>query len=236
MLPPKRNDMRVPPRRLAVAETINERVMGVTNAGKGPQVAVGNLGVHLDRLVDVAGAGGGLPAPGERRVEAHVGQDVERHGADHPPRAEGLAAARGDGHRAGGRVAHGGDGLAQRVAQVARGEGLGEEAHRKGRLAAPELVPDEVVDAAVVRVAAERPPVEELVQRGGFQGGAAAEQDKGLDAEALVGRQLVVDGGQAVGHRDAVVPLGLGVEQAAVRKGDDVAAVGAVYVDELGQA
>lgn len=195
MLPPKRNDMRVPRGRLAVAETINERVMGITDAGKGPQVAVGNLGVHLDRLVDVAGPGGGLPAPGERRVEAHVGQDVERQGADHPPRAKGLAAARGDGHQAGGRVAHRGNGLAQRVAQVPRGEGLAEEAYRKGRLAALELVPDEVVDAPVVRVAAERPPVEELVQGGGFQRGAAAEQDKGLYAEALVGRQLVVDGG-----------------------------------------
>lgn len=229
----ERHQVRVARGRGAVRDGVQQFVVRVRHAGPRAQLRVAHFGMDFGALVHVASVRGRTFARRQRRRERDRVEDVERDGRDQARGGEGPAVAGGDAHAGGFVVVDAGDGAGEGVGEVAGGEGFVEKLDRKARLAAAELVLDQVLDAVLVGVVAERPPVQELVEAAVLGRAAAAEQDEGEQGCALVGREVMFNLLDAVGDGEVVEGCCFRVVELVVRLGHDFLAVVAVDVDEF---
>lgn len=164
--------------------------------------------------------------------ESDFVEDVERNSRDHARAAEGLALTGCDVDAA-GLVLDAGDGAGEGVGEITSRKCFFEELDRKARLPAAELVLDQVIDAVLVGMVAERPPVQEFVEAAVLGVAATAEQHEGEQGCALVGGEIVFDLLDAVGDGEVVEGCCLGVVELVVGLGHDFLAVVGVDVDEF---
>jgi hypothetical protein len=98
-----------------------------------------------------------------------------------------------------------------------------------------EFILDEIVNAAFVGIAAQCPPVEELIEARRLKSTPAAEKNECFCAKALVGSKVILNFRKPVGDRHMIVLASFRTEDTAVGKRYDISTQASIDVDEFGE-